>query len=89
MKILRAKIYDNMLSVQKSTMDEKRNQLIGTGDRSEKSRTYNYPQNRITHHDFNISLYKLQNIMEEGNLDELLDLLNKAQYEQIIMNFGK
>ena len=59
---------------------ERRSQ-VGTGDRSEKIRTYNFPQNRVTDHRFEITLYDLSNIME-GCLEELLDQIRTLDAEQ-------
>ena len=56
---------------------EERKSLIGSGDRSERVRTYNFPQGRITDHRINLTLYKLDHIME-GNIEPLVDELKKA-----------
>lgn len=74
MKILKAKLYDLMLEEQnKELADEKKSQ-VGTGDRSERIRTYNFPQGRITDHRINMTLYKLNNFID-GDLDEMIDAL--------------
>jgi peptide chain release factor 1 len=75
MQILRAKIFQFKFEEQRSKIDEERNKLIGTGERSEKSRTYNFPQNRITDHRYNITLYKLDYILQTGDLDDLINQL--------------
>ena len=54
---------------------ENRKEQIGSGDRSEKIRTYNYPQGRITDHRINLTLYKLEQVVNEGDLDEIIDAL--------------
>lgn len=73
MKVLKAKLFERALNEQKSKIDETRRQHIGSGDRSEKYRTYNYPQNRITDHRFNITLYNLDITMETGNINPLIE----------------
>jgi peptide chain release factor 1 len=74
MKVLKARLYD----LQRSTLDtaraEARKSQVGSGDRSERIRTYNYPQGRVTDHRINLTLYNLPQVME-GNLDDLLDAL--------------
>ena len=60
----------------KDTAEERKN-LIGSGDRSERIRTYNFPQGRITDHRINLTLYKLDQILE-GNIEPLIDELKKA-----------
>ena len=62
---------------QKKDTAEERKNLIGSGDRSERIRTYNFPQGRITDHRINLTLYKLENILE-GNIEPLIDELKKA-----------
>ena len=60
-----------------------RKSMVGTGDRSEKIRTYNFPQNRLTDHRINLTLYKLDRIME-GALDEIFEALNEHDAEERI-----
>ncbi|MBC8590104.1 peptide chain release factor 1 [Wansuia hejianensis] len=74
MKILKTRIYDKMLSDQASEIAEERRDQVGTGDRSERIRTYNYPQGRVTDHRINLTLHKLANIVD-GDLDEIIDAL--------------
>ena len=74
MKILKSRIYDKMLSDQASEIAEERRDQVGTGDRSERIRTYNYPQGRVTDHRINLTLHKLANIVD-GDLDEIIDAL--------------
>ena len=73
-KILKARIYDKMQEEQNAEVAEARKSQVGTGDRSERIRTYNYPQGRITDHRINLTLYKLDYILE-GEIDEILDAL--------------
>ncbi|MDL2211278.1 peptide chain release factor 1 [Erysipelotrichaceae bacterium OttesenSCG-928-M19] len=74
MKIIRAKVYENIMSQQEEKEGAIRKQTIGSGDRAEKIRTYNYPQNRVTDHRINLTLQALDRIMD-GKLDEILDAL--------------
>ncbi|MFD1471506.1 peptide chain release factor 1 [Companilactobacillus mishanensis] len=74
MQILRSRVYDYYESENQSEYDEKRKSAVGTGDRSERIRTYNYPQNRVTDHRIGLSLNKLDRIMN-GDLDEIIDAL--------------
>jgi peptide chain release factor 1 len=74
MKILRARVYDYYESQNQSAYDENRKSAVGTGDRSERIRTYNYPQNRVTDHRIGLTLNKLDKIMN-GDLEEIIDAL--------------
>ncbi len=74
MKILKARVYDYYKSQEQSEYDENRKSAVGTGDRSERIRTYNYPQNRVTDHRIGLSLNKLDRIMN-GDLDDVIDAL--------------
>ncbi|MDO1605003.1 peptide chain release factor 1 [Lactobacillus sp. YT155] len=74
MQILRSRIYDYYESQNQSEYDENRKSAVGTGDRSERIRTYNYPQNRVTDHRIGLSLNKLDRIMT-GEIGEIIDAL--------------
>ncbi len=74
MKILKARVYDYYKSQEQSEYDENRKSAVGTGDRSERIRTYNYPQNRVTDHRIGLSLNKLDRVMN-GELDDIIDAL--------------
>ncbi|WP_129044803.1 peptide chain release factor 1 [Companilactobacillus metriopterae] len=74
MKILKSRVYDFYESQNQSEYDEQRKSAVGTGDRSERIRTYNYPQNRVTDHRIGLSLNKLDRIMN-GELDEVIEAL--------------
>ncbi|RLC12815.1 MAG: peptide chain release factor 1 [Deltaproteobacteria bacterium] len=74
MKVLRARLYDKMVSEQKERISADRRNQVGTGDRSERIRTYNFPQNRVTDHRIGLTLYNLENILE-GDLAEIIDAL--------------
>jgi peptide chain release factor 1 len=87
MTILRAKLLDLELQKQISNQTELRRTAIRSGDRSEKIRTYNYPQNRVTDHRINVTLYKLDSIME-GNCDELIDACIINEQEELLKALG-
>lgn len=74
MKILRSRIYESMLAEQNAKIASDRRLQVGTGDRSERIRTYNFPQGRVTDHRIGLTLYKILQIMD-GDLDELIDAL--------------
>lgn len=74
MQILKARVYDYYASREQKAYDENRKSAVGTGDRSERIRTYNYPQNRVTDHRIGLSLNKLDRIMN-GELEEIIDAL--------------
>ncbi|MDO9509462.1 MAG: peptide chain release factor 1 [Thermovirgaceae bacterium] len=77
MRVLRAKLYDLELRQQQAKMAAERKGQIGTGDRSERIRTYNFPQNRITDHRIGLTLYKLESMME-GDIQEMVSALVMA-----------
>ena len=79
MRMLRAKILSDLQAEQEEKIGNERKLKVGTGERSEKIRTYNYPQNRVTDHRISLSVQKLDRIME-GDLDEILDAL--VHYDQ-------
>jgi len=74
MKILRSKLYEIAQEQQNSEVAQDRKNQVGTGDRSERIRTYNYPQGRVTDHRINLTLYKLDQVLD-GDLDEIIDAL--------------
>ena len=75
LKILKARIYELELREKISKEEKSRRDQVGSGDRSERIRTYNYPQNRLTDHRVGVTLYSLEEIMLSGNLDLVLDPL--------------
>lgn len=77
MKILRSRIYEAMQREQEAQIASERRTQVGTGDRSERIRTYNYPQGRLTDHRIGLTLYKLDDVLN-GNLDEVFDALATA-----------
>ncbi len=81
LKVLRARLYEKELEAQQSATAEKRRGMVGSGDRSERIRTYNFPQGRLTDHRINLTLYKLEDIML-GKLEQVIDpLLSHHQAE--------
>lgn len=74
MKILRSRLYEEKLREQNDKIASERKLQVGTGDRSERIRTYNYPQSRVTDHRIGLTLYKLEQVLN-GDLDELTDAL--------------
>lgn len=77
MKVLKARLYDMKLQEQNKEIAQQRKLMVKSGDRSDKIRTYNYPQNRVTDHRISLTLYNLAEIME-GDLDELVEKLKLA-----------
>ncbi len=77
MKVLRARLYDLKLKEQSAEISAQRKSMVGSGDRSDKIRTYNFPQNRVTDHRIGLTLYNLSNIME-GDMDELIEQIKLA-----------
>ena len=75
---LRSRIYDLYQSKQDAAVSSARKSMVGSGDRSERIRTYNFPQNRVTDHRINLTLYKLEQFMD-GDMDELIDALILAE----------
>lgn len=74
MKVLRARVYDKFQQEAQAEYDETRKSAVGTGDRSERIRTYNFPQSRVTDHRIGLTLQKLEQILE-GKLDEIIEAL--------------
>ena len=76
MKVLRARLLDAHRAEQEAKLSQERRQQIGSGDRSAKIRTYNFPQGRVTDHRVNLSLYRLEEVLE-GEIEEFIDKLTK------------
>jgi peptide chain release factor 1 len=83
MEVLRARLLDRMLAEQEAARSRDRRAMVGTGDRSAKIRTYNYPQSRITDHRINLSVHNLTDVLN-GNLDEVVDALRMASRQELI-----
>ena len=77
MRMLRSRLYEIKLKEQQDSVAQERKSQVGTGDRSEKIRTYNYPQGRITDHRIGLSIYQMENFLN-GNIDEMIDNLIAA-----------
>ncbi len=86
MQMLRAKMYANKLAEQQEAIGNERRLKVGTGERSEKIRTYNYPQNRVTDHRIGFTIQKLDRVIE-GELDEVIDAL--IHYDQSMKMAGE
>jgi peptide chain release factor 1 len=83
MSLLQARLLDARISEQQTEQAEQRKLLVGSGDRSERIRTYNYPQGRVTDHRINLTLYKLDEILE-GGLDQVIQpLVNEYQADRL------
>ena len=85
MKILRSRIYEAMEEQRHKEIADERKSQVGSGDRSERIRTYNFPQGRVTDHRINLTLYKLEQILN-GALDELIDSLITADQSAKLAN---
>lgn len=85
MKVLRSKLYDQKLAEQNAEIAAERRSQVGTGDRSERIRTYNYPQSRVSDHRINLTLYKLENFLD-GDMDEMIDALITAMQAEKLRN---
>ena len=88
LKILKARIYEKMMREQQEAQSSQRKAQVGSGDRSERIRTYNYPQNRITDHRIGLTLYKLDEIMQSGELDQIIEPLIAHYQAQKIKEAG-
>jgi peptide chain release factor 1 len=85
MKVLRARLMDQMIMEQNEKRSEERKSQVGTGDRSGRIRTYNFPQGRVTDHRIGLTLYKLEHILQ-GNIGELIDNLATYYQTQALQN---
>ncbi|QLK86520.1 peptide chain release factor 1 [Staphylococcus sp. 17KM0847] len=90
MKVLKARLYDMKLQEEQQKYAAQRKSAVGTGDRSERIRTYNYPQSRVTDHRIGLTLQKLDQIME-GKLDEIVDALTMHEQTEKLkdLNHGE
>ncbi len=88
MKVLKARVYEAQLQAQLDETSAQRKLQVGTGSRSEKIRTYNYPQNRLTDHRIDLTLYSLDRIMNDGTLKLVLDPLNAHAQAEAIKEAG-
>ncbi|MFG6119445.1 peptide chain release factor 1 [Thalassobacillus sp. B23F22_16] len=88
MKVLRARIYDKFQQEAQAEYDENRKSAVGSGDRSERIRTYNFPQSRVTDHRIGLTIQKLDQILE-GKLDEILDALIVEEQTKKLEQIGE
>ncbi len=88
MKILRSRLYERMLEEQNAKIASERKLQVGTGDRSERIRTYNYPQGRLTDHRIGLTLYRLEAILN-GDLDEVVDALRAYDQAEKLKKPGR
>ena len=86
--VLAARIKAKQFDAQQSAIASERKSLIGSGDRSERIRTYNYPQGRITDHRINLTLYKIDAITE-GDMDELIGALMAEHQADLLASLGE
>ncbi len=85
-KVLRARLYDMKISEQNKELSEQRKSQVGTGDRSERIRTYNFPQGRVSDHRIGLTIYKLDYFLD-GDLDEIIDGLITNDQAEKMKNF--
>ncbi|HEY7028999.1 MAG TPA: peptide chain release factor 1 [Gemmatimonadales bacterium] len=83
MEVLRARLLDRMIAEQEAARSRDRRAMVGTGDRSAKIRTYNFPQSRVTDHRINLSVYDLPGVMD-GDLDQLVNALRMASRQEML-----
>ncbi len=88
MRVLRARLLDKMQADQKKQMSQARKSQIGTGDRSEKIRTYNFPGRRVTDHRIGFTLHKLE-VTLNGNLDEIIEALIREDKKRKLAQWKK
>jgi peptide chain release factor 1 len=87
MSVLQSRLLDQMQSAQRAEQAETRKSLVGSGDRSERIRTYNFPQGRVTDHRINLTLYKLDELMT-GELDMLIEPLVTEHQADLLAEMG-
>ena len=85
-KVLRARLYDLMMQKQNEEISAERKSQVGSGDRSERIRTYNFPQGRVTDHRIGLTLYKLENILD-GEIDEIIDAMTTHEQAEKMKSF--
>lgn len=88
MSLLKSRLLDAEQSKQKTEQAQTRKSLVGTGDRSERIRTYNYPQGRLTDHRINLTIYQLNEVME-GSLSLVIDSLKREYHAELLAELGR
>ena len=83
MRVLRSRLYDLELEKQQKAVADERRMMVGSGDRSEKIRTYNYPQDRVTDHRSNANFHDIPRLMD-GGLEDLFDRLSAWEEERLL-----
>ena len=83
LKVLRARLYEKELQEQHDSAASQRRGMVGSGDRSERIRTYNFPQGRVTDHRINFTTYRLQEILD-GNITEIIEQLKIAEQQELL-----
>ena len=86
MRVLKSRLYDKMVREQAESVSQERRSQIGSGDRSERIRTYNFPQGRVTDHRINMTIYKLDSFLD-GDIDEIIDGLITSDQAEKMKNF--
>jgi peptide chain release factor 1 len=87
MRVLRSRLYEIELEKQQAAIGAERKSMVGTGDRSEKIRTYNFPQNRLSDHRIGLTLHQLDQVME-GRLDTIVDALTSHYQAEKLQKEG-
>lgn len=85
LRVLRARLYEIEEQKRQEERAEARRSQIGSGDRSQRIRTYNFPQNRVTDHRINLTLYKLDSILQ-GDMEELVETLKVSSREEYLQS---
>ena len=89
MKVLRARLYELEQQKKEKERADSRRTLVGSGDRSERIRTYNFPQGRVTDHRINLTLYKLEKILVGEGLDEFINTLSEQDQITKLSQLGE
>ena len=87
MKVLRARLYEVAEAERNAGIAENRKNQVGTGDRSERIRTYNFPQGRVTDHRIGLTIYKLDAFLD-GDLDEVIDAMTSSEQAEKMKTLG-
>ena len=86
LRVLKSRLYDKMIQEQNDALSKERKSQVGSGDRSERIRTYNFPQGRVTDHRINMTIYKLDSFLD-GEIDEIVDALITSDQAEKMKNF--